>query len=194
MSDHHIPKQMLFGWLPQPRPPGGPRRRWRDLICKAVGVPEDSWFEATTSRASWCATYQLGLENEAAQQLDTNPPPRHVPVRCEVCMWQRISERGTRLGISALMRDRSPLVSREVQRNARGVADGSAVKVVSLYTGARGMDEHSDFLLPLAGSRDRFTAVDKQDRTGRVCVCVCECACVCVYMCACINSSRDLAR
>ena len=54
--------------------------------------------------------------------------------------------------------------------NARGVADGSVVKVVSLYTGARGMDnERSNFLLPLAGSRVRFTAVDKhagQDRNS----------------------------
>ena len=34
MPDHCIPKQMLFEWLPQPCPPGGPRRRWRDLIRK----------------------------------------------------------------------------------------------------------------------------------------------------------------
>ena len=32
MPDHCIPKQLLFGWLPQPHPCGGPRRRWRDII------------------------------------------------------------------------------------------------------------------------------------------------------------------
>ena len=41
MSDHHIPKQVLFGLLPQLCPHVGPRRRWRDLIrrdLKNIGV------------------------------------------------------------------------------------------------------------------------------------------------------------
>ena len=43
---------------------------------------------------------------------------------------ESLRERETGLGISALMRDRSQLVSREVQYNARGVADGFIAKVV----------------------------------------------------------------
>ncbi len=38
------------------------------------------------------------------------------------CAAETFGERETRLGISALMRDGSQLVSREVQHNARGVA------------------------------------------------------------------------
>ena len=32
IPDQRMPKAALFGWLPQPRPRGGPRRRWRDVI------------------------------------------------------------------------------------------------------------------------------------------------------------------
>ena len=48
MADHRIPKACLFGWLPQPRPRGGPRLRWRDLIRRDLGeisVREDKWYE-----------------------------------------------------------------------------------------------------------------------------------------------------
>ena len=62
MSEKRIPKIILFSWLPQPRPQGGPRRRWRDVIradLKALKIPEDSWYkEANTSRAGWRATYR----------------------------------------------------------------------------------------------------------------------------------------
>ncbi len=89
MPEHRIPKLMLFGWLPQPRPPGGPRRRWRDLIrrvLKAVGVREDRWFDdATESRAGWRTTYQRGMEEEPTQEQVTDQPPRHQPIRCDVC-------------------------------------------------------------------------------------------------------------
>ena len=32
MPDNRIPRKVLFGWLQQPRPQGGPRRRWKDII------------------------------------------------------------------------------------------------------------------------------------------------------------------
>ena len=90
MPDHRIPKQVLFGWLPQPRPAGGPRRRWRDVVrkdLKAVGVSEDSWHEeASESRASWRATYRLGIEDSSSvQQPHTHPPPRHLLIHCDEC-------------------------------------------------------------------------------------------------------------
>ena len=34
MSDDRAPKKTLFGWLPQTRPQGGPRKRWKDQIRK----------------------------------------------------------------------------------------------------------------------------------------------------------------
>jgi len=34
MCDNHLPKQMLFGWLPQSRLPHGVKLRWRDRARK----------------------------------------------------------------------------------------------------------------------------------------------------------------
>ena len=48
MQDHRLPKSTLFGWLPQPRPRCGPRKRWRDVVCKDlkdVEVEESEWYE-----------------------------------------------------------------------------------------------------------------------------------------------------
>ena len=46
MKDDRLPEICLFGWLPQTRPCGGPRRRWRNLArkdLKAVQVGE-VWY------------------------------------------------------------------------------------------------------------------------------------------------------
>ena len=55
----------LDGRLPKTRPPGGPRKRLRDQICKdlkVVGISESEWYdEATSSKEGWCATYRPGL-------------------------------------------------------------------------------------------------------------------------------------
>ena len=86
MPDHRCPKQVLFGWLPQTRPPGGPRTRWRDVIrqdLKAVGVPEEEWYEAALSRMSWCETYTRGLEQ--CNQMQPHPAPSQGQVHCQVC-------------------------------------------------------------------------------------------------------------
>ena len=86
MPDHRIPKQTLFGWLPQPRLQGGPQRRWRDLIrrdLKAVGVPEEEWYVAALSRASWHETYRQGLEHRDQQQPNLVQPQSQV--QCPVC-------------------------------------------------------------------------------------------------------------
>ena len=32
MGDSRTPKRTLFGWLPKKQPPGGPRKRWRDVV------------------------------------------------------------------------------------------------------------------------------------------------------------------
>ena len=47
MPNQRIPKMALFCWQPEPRTPGGPRKRWRDQIrqdLKAVGVLEEDWY------------------------------------------------------------------------------------------------------------------------------------------------------
>jgi len=47
MLDNRIPKSVLFGWLPQPCPRCGLRKRWRDVAKKdlqQVGSREDEWY------------------------------------------------------------------------------------------------------------------------------------------------------
>ena len=62
MPDSRMPKISLFSWLPQPRPRGGPRKRWKDVIRKdlqSMEVAEDEWFDvATASRAAWRNIYR----------------------------------------------------------------------------------------------------------------------------------------
>ena len=53
MPDQRLPKMCLFSWLPQTRPQGGPRRRWRDLVktdLKAVGVSDGCWYSEAQDR------------------------------------------------------------------------------------------------------------------------------------------------
>ena len=55
MDEDRMPKQMMFGWLPQARPQGGPRRRWRDVICcdlRAIAMSDKDWYDAALSWTS----------------------------------------------------------------------------------------------------------------------------------------------
>ena len=101
MPDYRIPKICLFSWMPQPRPRGGPRLRWRDLIrkdLKEIKVPEESWYDvATTSRSRWRVTYMDGLEefsttNESCARFVERPPDNYL---CEQCnrSFRRESDR-----------------------------------------------------------------------------------------------------
>ena len=58
IPDERTSKISLFSWLPEPRPRGGPRKRWRDVIHADLKEMKNAWYEkATTSRAiEWCAT------------------------------------------------------------------------------------------------------------------------------------------
>ena len=55
MPDHRIPK---LAWLSHPRPHGGPRRRWRDVVkkdLKEVKIGEEKWYDEArkSRRAGW---------------------------------------------------------------------------------------------------------------------------------------------
>ena len=70
MKDHRLPKICLFGWLPQTRSSGGPRRRWRDLAkkdLKAVQVGKD-WYSVTQDRGKWRSAWSQNLEEHQAGQ------------------------------------------------------------------------------------------------------------------------------
>ena len=65
MTDYRMPKNVLFSLLSEPRPKCGPKKWWRDVICKDldyIGVNEDKWYkEATRSRARWRALCRNGV-------------------------------------------------------------------------------------------------------------------------------------
>ena len=93
MPDQRMPKAALFGWLPQPRPRGGPRRRWRDVIkkdLKQIDVEEDEWYEeACRSRAGWRALCRDAVESRTeAQTGATCTEPQQRNVECTVCHRQ----------------------------------------------------------------------------------------------------------
>ena len=101
MQDHRIPKSVLFGWLSQPRPPGGPRRRWRDVVkadLQQIDV-KDEWYKiATTSRGEWRSRCREGVRRhresrEAAAEWSRCSAGREV--RCSLCnrMFRRESDK-----------------------------------------------------------------------------------------------------
>jgi len=56
MSDQHLPKQLLFGWLPQSRPPHGVKLRWRDKVrrdLKHFHIDEHGWYVVAQNRDDW---------------------------------------------------------------------------------------------------------------------------------------------
>ena len=84
MDEDRMPKQMLFGWLPQTRPQGGPRRRWRDVVrcdLRAIAMSDENWYDAVLSRTSWRETYSAGLHADAQQAR----PALQEHVRCFEC-------------------------------------------------------------------------------------------------------------
>ena len=77
MNDSRIPKTTLFGWLCQPRPQSGPRKRWRDVVrrdLKDIKIAENEWYdEATTSRSGWRAMCRERVESCSGQQVAALP-------------------------------------------------------------------------------------------------------------------------
>ena len=100
MPDNRIPKRCLFGWLPQARPRGGPRKRWRDVIradLRTTKVSEDDWYElATTSRQEWRALYREALDVMRASDAQGATPQALTPTQVECQECGRTFRRGDR--------------------------------------------------------------------------------------------------
>ena len=48
MDESQMPKEILFGWLPQWRPAHGTKQQWRDKVrrdMESFGMDESSWFQ-----------------------------------------------------------------------------------------------------------------------------------------------------
>ena len=46
-DDLRLPKQLLFGWLPNPHPVHGVKLRWRDKVrrdLKTFNIDERTWY------------------------------------------------------------------------------------------------------------------------------------------------------
>lgn len=88
MSTTRTPCKCLFGWLPQPRPRGGPRKRWRDVVrsdLREREIDENEWMElATESRRGWRAAYHdvrpTGLHQNSIHDIQG-----FNQVLCETC-------------------------------------------------------------------------------------------------------------
>ena len=89
MPEHRLPQKCLFGWLPQPRPRGGPRKRWRDVIkadLQEIKVPEAQWYKlARASRQGWRTTYTAALEDQRTRQQEGAQLSTSTHVICQEC-------------------------------------------------------------------------------------------------------------
>ncbi len=64
MEEERLPKRLLFGWMPQPRPAHGTKMRWRDKVrkyLKKVHIEEDEWYSIAQERGHWRAACREGL-------------------------------------------------------------------------------------------------------------------------------------
>ena len=188
MPDHRTPKVSLFSWLPQPRPRGGPRRRWRDMIrkdLKEIKVPEDEWYEAaTTSRQRWRATYSEGLERLSASDDHGATEQTTNMIKCDECgrFFRRESDKKRHKCISERQK---PVSEQRGPPNAQCAKDGFAAAEVCLSTTAEVSNWALALLSPCRGSRDRVYGSKKEGKKvcAYACMCVCVCVCVCVCMC-----------
>ena len=71
MEDDRVPKKVLFGWLPQPRPPHGTKMRWRDRVRKDLrkfGIDERTWYTEAQERVKW-KKWHSGLGESTTRRL-----------------------------------------------------------------------------------------------------------------------------
>ena len=125
MPDHRLPKICLFGWLPQTRPCGGPRRRWRDVVkrdLKVVGMNVCNWYSEAQDRGKWRAAWNQSLiENQQANETRRSGAEKNVVcVECGRC-FRRESDKARHKCAD----ERKKPVSQQV--GVRIVEDGSGV-------------------------------------------------------------------
>ena len=80
MPDERVPKKLLFGLLRARRPPGRPRKRWRDCVRADLKCLDalDGWYALAQSRPAWHALYSEYV----------SPPSVARTVSCDFCHGQ----------------------------------------------------------------------------------------------------------
>lgn len=87
MEDDRMPRRLLFGILPITRPPGGPKKRWRDAVTvdlRELDADQDWYAVATESRADWRQLYRAPAPDPVVNRT----------VECEICHRQFKSRAG----------------------------------------------------------------------------------------------------
>ena len=72
MEDDRVPKKMLFGWLPRPRPPHGTKMRWWDRVRKDLrkfGIDERTWYTEAQERVKWKKKWHRGPGESTTRRL-----------------------------------------------------------------------------------------------------------------------------
>lgn len=80
-----VPKQLLFGWLPETRPAHGPRMRWKDRVTSDLrALAVDDWYSVAQDRLRW----------KTISRTLPKPPAVASPTVCAVCNRQFKSTSG----------------------------------------------------------------------------------------------------
>ena len=88
MNDDRIPKRLLFGWLPQARPRGGPRKGGDITKIDINDKNLDNWYEvATSSRTEWCSTCHASAERKRITP-NKEEIKNNCSVKCQTCRRQ----------------------------------------------------------------------------------------------------------
>ena len=86
MAEHQIPNDYV--WLATSTlPPGGPRKRWRDMICedhKILRISETDWYRQTSQSDCWLNIYLKGLSNQCREH-QLRQSQHQNQVICEQC-------------------------------------------------------------------------------------------------------------
>ena len=113
MQDHRLPKMCLFRWLPQTRPCGGPRRRWRDIAkkdLKSMQVGKD-WYSVTQDRGKWRSAWGQNLaERQIVQQRGWLTGEKNL--LCDVC-GTRFRQKNDKARHNCAARRRRPVCEQE---------------------------------------------------------------------------------
>ena len=124
MGEDRMPKQMLFGWLPQTRPQGGPQKRWRDVVrcdLRAIAMSDENWYDAGQAGGRPTMPDYMLMNNRQGLH--------HRSMYCALNASGLSGGKETRPGTSAQRSARNQSVSSVVLFSVQSVSAGSEARV-----------------------------------------------------------------